>query len=106
MVRRIHGADLNRVLGSLENLIPDAARISIDPSGDVSIGVSRLGGTPDYPGGVRWPEWSRTPLAFLSLVRMADASQPPRGSLPDTGLIRVAKGVEAAQAESEAAGGP
>ena len=107
MVRPMRGPGLDRTLRSLENLLPDAVRISIDPSGAESIGASGLGGPPDCPGGDRWAEWSRTPLVFLAQIRMADASKyAPRRSLPDTGLIGVAKGMEAAQAESETAAGP
>lgn len=42
---------------------------------------SRIGGAPDLPDGFEWPQWKKTPLAFLAQIDLAEIGQ--QSALPD-----------------------
>lgn len=48
------------------------------------LGASRLGGLPDLPAGVAWPERDGVPMEFIAQLRLADVSDP---RLPATGSL-------------------
>jgi len=55
---------------------------------DKAIGSSRIGGTPDLPAGVDWPEGSDGPMAFVAQLDLgAIASYDPQGLLPAKGVM-------------------
>jgi len=54
----------------------------------VPLGVSRMGGVPDLPGSVAWPQVEGQYLTFLAQLRMADvASLDVEGLLPRSGWL-------------------
>src|SRR6266571_4078993 len=75
VVRRIRGADLDRVEQAIGRLILDSIRISTEPYGAGPVGSSKLGGAPDLPVGEAWPALSGRPLAFIAQFRMDEASR-------------------------------
>lgn len=50
----------------------------------VPLGASRLGGVPDLPPGVAWPERDGVPMEFIAQIRLADVSDP---RLPAAGSL-------------------
>lgn len=52
------------------------------------LGASRLGGWPDLPADVSWPQWQERPMAFLAQINLAEmhAIEPDLG-LPKTGVL-------------------
>ena len=52
------------------------------------LGGSRLGGVPDLPPGMSWPEWQDCPMAFIAQVNVAEiAAHDEQGHLPHAGLL-------------------
>ena len=56
--------------------------------GEIPVGASKLGGSPDVPAEFEWPAWNDAPLAFLAQVDLTDAA-PFRGAedLPRSGTL-------------------
>lgn len=55
---------------------------------DSPIGASKIGGLPDLPPGVAWPEIEGMTLSFLAQIRLADLrGLPGAEELPDGGLL-------------------
>jgi uncharacterized protein YwqG/predicted DNA-binding protein (MmcQ/YjbR family) len=53
-----------------------------------TLGQSRIGGMPDLPPEIPYPQFRDRPLAFLAQVNLAEVPQDiPRGTLPDRGLL-------------------
>ena len=54
----------------------------------VAPGASRIGGLPDLPKGVRWPERRGSPMAFIAQIDLvATAALDPEGLLPKSGTL-------------------
>jgi uncharacterized protein YwqG len=52
------------------------------------LGGSRLGGAPDLPHGMSWPEWQDSPMAFIAQVNLAEiVTHDEQGHLPRAGLL-------------------
>lgn len=66
-----------------------AIRLELDPDGSPNlVGACRLGGTPDLPVDLPWPEGDGGPLSFLMQINLAAiASMIPGDELPDRGLL-------------------
>lgn len=65
---------LERFAPVLERLMLPAIRIAaheVSPE-DLAIGVSKMGGLPDLPEEIAWPEWQGIPLAFLAQFHLPD----------------------------------
>jgi uncharacterized protein YwqG len=54
---------------------------------EIPLGTSRLGGEPDLPPSVPWPEWRGRPLSFVAQIGMSDLPQVPDQALPMAGLL-------------------
>ena len=60
----------------------------VDDDKDIPIGASKIGGLPDMPENIVWPQWQDTPLAFLCQVHLADlAKYPCCSDLPPVGWL-------------------
>ena len=70
-------------------LIRDSVRLVPDPAVDLAVmGVNRLGGEPELPEGVGWPEGTNGPLSFIAQVNLEHV--PPGAHmrfLPTSGLL-------------------
>ncbi len=81
---------LSRIQADVQKLLQESIRLtlhSLDGS-PTAPGGSRLGGTPDLPGGVAWPVWKNVPMSFIAQVNLAElASFGPAGDLPKSGLL-------------------
>lgn len=55
---------------------------------DLPVGSSKLGGTPDLPDGMPWPECNGVPMGLLAQLRLQDvAPYDVEGRLPDSGML-------------------
>jgi uncharacterized protein YwqG len=65
-----------------------AVRLVTRPCEQVSLGQSRIGGTPDLPGDFEWPTYRGKPLAFVAQLDLAEIRRVlPDGPLPPDGSL-------------------
>ncbi len=58
------------------------------PDGDISVGVSRLGGLPDLSPGITWPNWRGKPQSFIAYINLSELPAfAERALLPSTGHL-------------------
>lgn len=83
-----HG--LARVAAPLLALARDCIALQRTPATDaiIPVGATKLGGRPDLPSTVAWPEHAGLPYSFLCQVDCAAAAPlDPTGLLPRSGLL-------------------
>ncbi|HEY7126585.1 MAG TPA: YwqG family protein [Ktedonobacterales bacterium] len=86
----IHTFGLERVADVLESLMLPAIRLHEPLMSDqqVPLGVSKLGGTPDLPPEIAWPEWKGVPLAFIAQFHLPElAAYDSEQVLPKDGWL-------------------
>ena len=73
----IRAAGLSHISEDLEGLILESIRLVPRESDreQLEMGVSRIGGVPDLPRGVPWPDWNGSPLPFIAQIRLSDLYQ-------------------------------
>lgn len=81
-------------LGRVEDVLMDKARYSIRlkltsaDEGSMRIGSSKMGGCPDLPPHVPWPDVSGRPMAFIAQINLQEAAAYDVESvLPSSGLL-------------------
>src|SRR5262249_40444343 len=63
-------------------------RTALAQHAEPTLGATKIGGQPDLPLDMPWPEWRGAPLNFLAQIRLADiAAYDPDGELPHEGLL-------------------
>jgi len=83
-------AGLGRVAGDLDRLMQPSIRMTSRAVAEtsLSVGVSRLGGSPDLAPDVPWPEWRDVPLAFVAQIRLEEVQPYDVGHLlPPSGML-------------------
>ncbi len=60
---------------------------STDPSDGMAVAISHLGGEPDLPPTVDWPEWNGKPLSFIAQIALSEMPELPEARLPPSGLL-------------------
>jgi len=86
----LSAAGLDRLADEAERLTLPAIRITAEMAdeADIPIGASKIGGRPDLPVGVAWPERDGRPLAFLAQFNLAEvAAYDVEHALPPTGML-------------------
>jgi uncharacterized protein YwqG len=85
----IKKAGLARIADNLDKLMMVSIRLKAAASdGVLKPGSSKLGGTPDLPEDMAWPECNGIPMALLAQFRMQDvAHYDPHGRLPKSGIL-------------------
>jgi len=81
---------LPRVSGEIERLMRSSIRLKTRPVDETTLplGASRIGGAPDLPPEIEWPEWKGKPLSFIAQIHLADIAALDREQLlPHTGVL-------------------
>jgi uncharacterized protein YwqG len=86
---RLSDAGLDTYADALVSLARPSVRLrSSPPSGELQPGTSTVGGEPDLPQAVEWPEFGDIPQAFIAQVNLADIAGFDLGDgLPTSGLL-------------------
>ncbi|MBV9707278.1 MAG: DUF1963 domain-containing protein, partial [Chloroflexi bacterium] len=83
-------AGLSRVVKDIDLISRASIRLYAMPV-DVSaleVGASRLGGVPDLPTGIDWPQWKGLHQSFIAQIRLEDMRQyDVNGVLPCSGML-------------------
>jgi uncharacterized protein YwqG len=82
--------DLARIADALDKLALVSIRMktTLTSENEIPLGSSKMGGTPDLPQGMSWPECRGDPMAFLLQIRLDDfAPYDFQGYLPKEGLM-------------------
>jgi uncharacterized protein YwqG len=86
-VRRLQQTGLSSYAEQLVALTRPTVRL-VPSSGTARVGATRLGGTPDLPVHVDWPQGPEGPLSFVQQVDLSDvAPLLPGDGLPASGLL-------------------
>lgn len=89
-VELIRASGLSRIADDLIDQLMYSIRIRTLPvrEDDLQIGISRIGGSPDLPSDVVWPERQGVPLSFIAQLRLPDVvPYDVEGALPTSGLL-------------------
>lgn len=82
---------LQRVAARIEHAAQMSLRLVSKPvkkEGDIPLGQTKMGGSPDLPLRSQWPERDGVPLSFLMQVNLAEARAELKGTdLPEDGRL-------------------
>lgn len=90
LYRRLRTQGLARVADQLQARAMETLALQATRTDEVTmlLGASKMGGHPDLPGDVAWPELQGRPMAFVAQVRLADIAMHDAACiLPPTGLL-------------------
>jgi uncharacterized protein YwqG len=83
-------AGLPQLAEHVDRLVRDSIRLLTKPveEADMPVGASKLGGLPDLPPHITWPQWQGIPQSFIAQIRLEEVQAgntrkllPPRGQL-------------------------
>ena len=83
-------AGLSRLLKDIDYISKTAIRLSTTPVDEskLPIGASKLGGTPDLPTDITWPEWKGLSQSFIAQIHLEDLyPYDTNHLLPQSGLL-------------------
>ena len=83
-------AGLSRLLKDIDYITKSAIRLHATPVDEatLAVGVSKLGGVPDLPSALAWPDWKGLPQSFIGQIRLADVrSYDINHVLPADGML-------------------
>lgn len=83
-------AGLSRLLKDIDFISKTSIRLYSTPTDEfnVALGTSRIGGMPDLPAGIPWPEWKGLPQSFIAQINLDDVHRHiTNGILPQTGML-------------------
>lgn len=90
VVSLIQKSGLTRIADNITALLRYTITIKTRPVGETELplGVSKIGGVPDLPPDIDWPEWDDQPLPLIAQICLADVVPYDRsGELPQTGML-------------------
>jgi uncharacterized protein YwqG len=83
-------AGIARLIKDIDRLARPSIRLNASPVAESTLhmGASKLGGTPDLPIGVSWPELKGMPQSFIAQLRLADVHPyDTEHKLPRSGML-------------------
>jgi hypothetical protein len=86
----IQKSGLTRISDDITSLLRYTISIKTSPVGEAELplGSSKIGGLPDLPAEIDWPEWDEQPLPLIAQIRLADIALYDRsGELPHGGML-------------------
>lgn len=84
---RLDQAGLGPIANEIINQSREAVRMISASAGDntLAVGASKLGGWPDLPQDLEWPEWKSNDLSFVAQINLAEL--PETDMLPGSGVL-------------------
>lgn len=89
-VEELHAIGLGRIAPALMSSAKVAVQLITMPGEDseMALGISRLGGLPDMPAEVIWPQWNGKPLSFIAQINLNEFQHfSSLNALPKQGLL-------------------
>lgn len=87
----LHNSDLARITDKLPGLLRHTISMKtwqVDDEIEIPVGSSKIGGLPDLPSTILWPEWEDEPLPFLAQLCLEDIASYDYGNeLPHSGML-------------------
>jgi uncharacterized protein YwqG len=87
----IENSGLPRIAEDLKGLVRDAIILqtqSIESEDTLAPGISKIGGLPDLPPDLDWPEWKGKPLPLIAQINLSEiANYDYEKVLPSTGVM-------------------
>src|SRR5436305_7694173 len=83
-------AGISRLLKDIDALAKPSIRLYTTPVDEASLpgGASKVGGHPDLPPGLAWPEFGGLPQSFIAQIRLAEVKPyDAEDVLPATGML-------------------
>jgi uncharacterized protein YwqG len=83
-------AGLSRLVQDIDRITQVSIRLSTTPVDEsrLKTGVSKLGGQPDLPADVRWPQWKGLPQSFIAQIQLDEVRQYDTSNLlPNSGML-------------------
>jgi uncharacterized protein YwqG len=83
-------AGLPQLAEQVDRLVRNSIRLLTKPieDADMPVGASKLGGLPDLPPHISWPQWQGVPQSFIAQMRLEELQAydtqkllPPKGQL-------------------------
>ncbi len=90
MKEQLIKSGLGRIAEDIQSLALPSSRLIREAvsEDEIAVGASKIGGRPDLPVGLNWPEWQAMPLSFIAQINLSDVA--PHILLPEllrTGLL-------------------
>jgi len=89
-MKAVADSGLSKESKTISALFRNAIEISITPTDKSKLKTdeSKIGGVPDLPRGMKWPDYQGKPLSFIAQFRLADIAKYDKDSLlPKTGML-------------------
>ena len=83
-------AGLSRLVKHIDRLARPSIRLFVTEADEslMNVGASKLGGIPDLPPGLVWPELNGAPQSFIAQIRLGDVRQLDiEKVLPQSGIL-------------------
>jgi hypothetical protein len=84
--RLLEAQELGRLIPDLTPQVRPAIRLATSRTDDIAIGASKVGGDPDLPADVAWPDRGG-PMEFLAQIDLAEAAAALPTRLPSSGHL-------------------
>ncbi len=81
---------ISRLLKDIDALAKPSIRLYTTPIDEarLPVGTSKVGGLPDLPSGLSWPEFAGLPQSFIAQIRLVDVRPyDTEGALPEIGML-------------------
>ena len=81
---------ISRLRKDIDAVAKPSIRLYTTPVDEASlpVGVSKVGGLPDLPANLTWPEFEGLPQSFIAQIRLAEVRPyDVEGVLPETGML-------------------
>jgi len=86
----LQSAGFSQLAKEIDGLAGWSIRLTSTPADEAAlpVGASRLGGVPDLPSDLAWPEWKGLPQSFVAQFRLGDLHTYDKDSLlPPKGML-------------------
>jgi len=86
----LQAAELSQLAQAIDTITQPSIRLLTTPISDdeLSVGTSKIGGLPDLPADLSWPNWKGKPQSFIAQLRLDELhAHDETGLLPAQGML-------------------